>query len=217
MLPEYVTMLAATDTSVTKNNPGNTDPGMPPPGSDDDATELETLSSYARFDRGDALGEIMAQKDEFLSEFMSLLVATPVSHPQTLRLVHYLNLVAAYTAMYWKSHYARLRPSHVMPRLRPPAQVPGHASYPSGHAAQSGLIAAVLGTDIVPTRNTDLNGLAARIALNRELGGFHYPSDTKAGMRLASRIRTQLNTLSGTSAYKTLLGKAKDEWKDLWP
>jgi hypothetical protein len=133
----------------------------------------------------------MAQKDEFVSEFMGLLAATPVSHPNTFRFMHLMNLLAAFTAMHWKGEYKRLRPSQRLPMLRPPTQVPGHSSYPSGHATQASLIAR--GTArIIPATATNLMGLAARIGHNRELAGLHYPSDTKAGESLAEKIFTMI-------------------------
>ena len=152
-----------------------------------EAKELDRLVEYAEFDRDDALPEIIAQKDEFISYFMGLLSATPASHPQTYRLMHLLNLIAAFTAMYWKSRYRRLRPSQIRTKLLPPMQVPGHASYPSGHATQGHLIAYGMRL-VVPAPNANLIGLAERIARNRELAGLHYPSDTDGGVRLATKI-----------------------------
>lgn len=195
----------------------STDPGPPSVAAGTD--ELKILSDYARFERGDALGEILAQKDEFISHFMGLLVATPATHPNTYRLMHLMNLIGAFTVMYVKGVHKRMRPSQLLPLLRPPIQVPGHASYPSGHSTQANLIA--LATILVlpanPATTTNLNGLAARIARNRELGGLHYPSDTAGGLALASNIHNLMEADRGSNAplmpgYVAAVSDAVTEW-----
>jgi hypothetical protein len=85
--------------------------------------------------------------------------------------------------MYYKGTFNRPRPSQLCPALAPPIAVPGHASFPSGHATQSMLMALCLidVLPVVPTPNTagnvweeDLKVLAHRIARNREIAGLHY-------------------------------------------
>jgi hypothetical protein len=70
----------------------------------------------------------------------------------------------------------------------PPIEVPGHASYPSGHSTQAHLVALLL-AEVLPGQLLDRNGplqeLADRIARNREVLGLHYPSDSRAGEKLA--------------------------------
>jgi hypothetical protein len=144
----------------------NQSPGAPNPPT---AQEFTTLSDFARFERADAMDEIMAQKDEFVSEFMGLLTITPGTHPNTYRVMHLANLMAAFTVMHFKGIYRRRRPSQQLPLLRPPVQVPGHPPNP-------------------PNMATSLNGLAARIARNREIAGLHFPTDTEAGVTLAANI-----------------------------
>lgn len=181
VLPEYVQL-------PWKNQ----SPGAPAPA----GNELAILANYARFDRADALDEIMSQKDEFVTEFMGLLAITPSSHPNTYRVMHLANLFAAFTVLYFKGVYRRIRPSQRLPLLRPPIQVPGHASYPSGHATQAHLVAfctttvlpAAMVANSPPSLKTSLVGLADRIARNREIAGLHYPSDTAGGVALATNI-----------------------------
>ena len=50
--------------------------------------EIDDLRTLARLERTDAMGEIIAQKDEFVSYFMGLLHATPHSHPHTYRVLY---------------------------------------------------------------------------------------------------------------------------------
>src|SRR5262249_11420905 len=89
----------------------------------------------------------------------------------------------------------RPRPSQLSPALMPPIEVPGHASYPSGHATEAYLISKCLATvmpaaastpyDPADADSTALQRLAQRTARNREVLGLHYPSDSQAGKVLA--------------------------------
>src|SRR5262249_44046104 len=148
-------------------------------------SELDDLVTAATNERADALGEIMAQSDEFLSYFMGLLGVTPTSHPRTCRLLYIASLTGLFVVMYFKNMYQRPRPSLLCPGLLPPIQVPGHASYPSGHSTQAHLIAEcvklVLPSSVKPALSYDLDQLAQRIARNREIAGLHYKSDSDAG------------------------------------
>ena len=69
-------------------------------------------------------------------------------------------------------------------------EVPGHASYPSGHSTESHLIANLLSVVIGPENRAyeQLRPLADRIAINREVMGLHYRSDSEAGRRLAFNL-----------------------------
>ncbi len=159
--------------------------------------EINTLLDMARFERADALGEILAQKDEFVSYFMGLMMASPGSRPKTYRVLHMANLFAAFTVMYFKAQFKRQRPSQLCPVLLPPVPVPGHASYPSGHSTQGHLIAhcagLVLPGAVQAVLQTNLGALADRIARNREIAGLHYPTDSAAGVTLAAGIAALLD------------------------
>ncbi|HST75285.1 MAG TPA: phosphatase PAP2 family protein [Acetobacteraceae bacterium] len=211
--------------------------GVAPPKWDDNKTpgELDDLATAAQDERPDALGEILAQADEFISYFLELLTITPTSHPATVRLLNIANLIALFSVMYCKGTFKRPRPSQLCPALAPPIPVPGHSSFPSGHATQSMLMAFCL-IDVLPVVprgglhpaanlwEQDLTVLAHRIARNREIAGLHYPSDSDAGRKLAENIHTQLGTLPNIAIpipptlpdplpyYKYALAKAKEEW-----
>jgi len=111
----------------------------------------------------------------------------------------------------------RPRPSHVCPALLPPIQVPGHASYPSGHATQAHLIAKCVqlvlpaAAAMTAPLTADLDALAARIARNREIAGLHYPSDSAAGLVLATGIVPLLNS-AAVPPFTTALTAAQGEW-----
>jgi hypothetical protein len=187
--------------------------------------EINKLVKLAEFERADALAEIIAQNDEFLSYFMGLLGATPDSHPQTHRLLHMANLFATFTAMHYKDKFNRQRPSEIYPMLLPPFVVPGHASYPSGHATQAHLMA-LCSWDLLPEQTLwqkdrrakmkeKLEALATRIAYNREIAGVHYSSDSEAGKALAQEIHKAILTknLNQLDHYKNTLNNARKEWE----
>ncbi len=101
----------------------------------------------------------------------------------------------------------------------PPVDIPGHASYPSGHATESYLLAGIL-AEVMPAEaskrtnandpdSTPLRRLAERVARNREVLGLHYPSDSKAGKYLADQSRP---LLLQCDSVKALVLDAYAEW-----
>lgn len=183
--------------------------------------EIGLLQEMARFERADALGEILAQQNEFISYFMAIMGATTVGHPNTYRLAHFANLVGTFMAMHFKSKHLRERPSMLAPSLLPPTQVPGHPAYPSGHATQAHLIAKcfqlLLPISHRPVKERTLIGLALRIARNREIAGLHYPSDTQAGIDLANQTFVKMEedralTNPRMPLYKQLIVDAQAEF-----
>ena len=97
----------------------------------------------------------------------------------------------------------------------PPIQVPGHSSFPSGHATQAHLIAEcaklVLSTPVKAALSADLDALAGRIARNREIAGLHYRSDSTAGSNLAVAILGILNSVA-MPTFTTAVTAAQAEW-----
>ena len=188
--------------------------------------ELDILVQYARNERSDALGEIVSQSDSFIGYFLDLLTANG-GYPATVKVMTAASFVASFVAMYYKGKYERPRPTQLCPALMPPIPVPGHASFPSGHSTQAHLIALCMSEVLVDVTgqaalSNDLRALADRIARNREIGGFHYPTDTQAGVNLAESIHPLLlqNTfpvdpetnLQPPTWFQTLVTAAKQEW-----
>jgi hypothetical protein len=185
--------------------------------------EIEALKTMVLDERPDALGEILGQDKEFMRYFLAVMGATSNTHPATFLVLNAANMVATMAVMYFKSTFDRVRPSQLVPALLPPVLVPGHASYPSGHSTQAHLFArcatAILqatpgqGISLVLTR------LADRIARNREIAGLHYPSDTAAGVSLASSLFSILTDesvmphLTGQpSTFAVAMTAAQAEW-----
>jgi membrane-associated phospholipid phosphatase len=120
--------------------------------------------------------------------------------------------------MHYKSVYQRARPSQLWPDLMPPIDVPGHASFPSGHATESWMVALTLQRIIlstVPVVVPDVvdvtERLAQRIGRNREVLGLHYPSDSAGGKLLAQNVFGLFNTCP---TVLQLYAGAKTEWED---
>lgn len=90
-----------------------------------------------------------------------------------------LDLDEAVTNM--KERWERPRPFVAYPaQAEPCIKKAGGYSYPSGHSTFSRVFANVL-TDIVPERKAEFFAKADEIALDRVIGGVHYPTDIAAG------------------------------------
>jgi membrane-associated phospholipid phosphatase len=96
--------------------------------------------------------------------------------------------------------------------------VPGHASFPSGHATQAFLMALFIEQALTVTLKAyapivarELKVLAVRIARNREIAGLHYPTDSDAGRQLAQSL---LNTLTAAAppGFTAAIAAAGAEW-----
>ena len=191
------------------------------------AVELQNMIRAAEDERADALGEILAQHasyTDFMAYFVLLLKITPRTHPKTFLLMHVAGIVGILVAMYFKQNPGggrppRARASQICPALMPPVAVPGHPSFPSGHATQSMLMALCL-SEATKNRKDDngndrvwaplLQGLSRRIARNREIAGLHFESDSTAGFELA---RQTFAMLLGVQSFKDALDYAiNNEW-----
>ena len=107
-----------------------------------------------------------------------------------------------------KQRFDRVRPTVLDTKLGHLFPVPDHPAYPSGHSTQAFTIAYLL-RELDPENADSYLAAALRIARNREIAGFHYPSDTDAG-RLAARQFVDL--LLAHAEFKVLLEAARDEW-----
>lgn len=175
--------------------------------------EIEDMLLAAETERADALGEIFTQSGTFVPDFTGLLDIRPGSFLKTLQLVEVTVFLGGFVAQHFKWINQRRRPSHVCPALKPPIPVPGHASYPSGHATQAFLVAGALREAFEGCAQKGampaVNALAERIARNREIAGVHYRSDSEAGRRLAKDLMKVLRTVP---SYQSLIDDASREW-----
>jgi hypothetical protein len=152
--------------------------------------ELDMLVSLMEY-RDGVMSEAIAQATNIISYFQGLVGFTDASHPETTNLCIIALNLGQFAVMLYKQKFDRPRPSQLRPALMPEMEVPGHASYPSGHSTEAHLIAHVLEMVLDPShpaRNL-LHPLADRIAINREVMGLHYRSDSEAGKQLAKEIK----------------------------
>ena len=89
--------------------------------------------------------------------------------------------------MHYKAKFDRARPRQYSNKVVPSISPPGHPAYPSGHSTDSYTLALLL-AEIWPEKKTQLLSIAFQIAMNREIAGVHYRSDTAAGYLLAQQL-----------------------------
>jgi membrane-associated phospholipid phosphatase len=175
------------------------------------AEEERVMIELIEFRNG-VMDEVVSQMTTFDAYFQGALAYTHATHPNTDYLVQGAMQVAGFVAMYYKNLFQRARPWQLWPQLMPPIQVPGHASFPSGHSTQSHTIAKVLqavAAGAVPAVVDITERLAQRIARGRELLGLHYPSDTVAGHLLSSEIAA---TYLACPTVARMVTAAQNEW-----
>ena len=76
-----------------------------------------------------------------------MLAFSKASHPSTYALVQGALRVAQFQVVFYKNKFQRPRPSQLSPNLMPPIEVPGHASFPSGHSTEAYTLAYCLSED----------------------------------------------------------------------
>jgi hypothetical protein len=117
--------------------------------------ELGDLVKLVEY-RQEVLGEALAQANDVVGYWSGLLMFSRYSHPWTFRLARIAIVVGEFVVMKLKRDYQRARPSQLSPALMPPIPVPGHASYPSGHATQAYLLSALMAQVMPSNVNTPL-------------------------------------------------------------
>ena len=158
--------------------------------------------------RPSALAEIFAQNQYFQPYFVNQLGISSASHPSTYLMLKMAARIGELVMVFLKAQWNAVRPSQIYPRLFPPIAVAPHASYPSGHSLVGHMMAATA-TAIVPQMGLAPGELATRIAVNREIAGLHFPSDTSAGADAAAQAFKLFQTIPW---YQQALTAAKAEW-----
>jgi len=195
-------------------------PGGAVSGNDDSIDDLRIL---AVTERPEAMGEIVNQHQNQQLCFMQLLTMTAKSHRATFFMMKLAARVGEVVMMRLKRQFNRPRPSQYYPTLYPPLPVPGHSSYPAGHALIARLTANVLIEVTTPTAGTSpyensLLKLADEIGLNRVIAGFHFRSDIAAGNQAGDLIHEFLSKMPNPNpappmfSYATAIAAAQAEW-----
>ena len=111
---------------------------------------------------------------------------------------------------YFKNFYNRNRPAEVLPSLNTlPSVTNKTRSYPSGHAAQSVIIARYVAGK-VPKLEKELMKAAYECGYGRVLAGFHYVSDYEVGNLLGEKMYVLMNKMD----YGQEMNEGKVSFKD---
>jgi hypothetical protein len=184
---------------------------------------IDELLELAVTERPEALGEILNQHQNQQLCFLQLLMINHNSHPKTYFAMKLAARVGEVVMMRLKRQFNRPRPTQYCATLYPPVPVPGHASYPAGHALIAHLTARVL-IEVTTKGGSSpyedaLTLLAKRIGRNRVIAGLHFLSDIEAGAEAAGKTHDFLKGMGGPAnpaspvfTYKSVIDAAKKEW-----
>jgi hypothetical protein len=184
---------------------------VPPPTNPVTPAMINRLLLLAVTERPEALGEIVQQHQNFQLCWMQLLNMGAASHPKTFLLMKLAARVGEFVMITLKhdlQNRYQPRPSQVCPTLYPPVPVPGHSSYPAGHAIIAYLTSACL-AELLPAYAQALDKLAERCTFNRMIAGLHYEEDNTVGAQIGRDLH-QFIKQCGT--YTATFNAADNEW-----
>lgn len=193
---------------------------LPPPTYPVTPKMIDEVLVLAVAERPEALGEIVEEDQNFQLRWLQLLNMSATSYPHTFLLMKLMARVGEFTMVKLKLQYSNMagaapppywyqpRPSQVCPTLYPPVTVPGHPSYPAGHALIGTLTSECL-ADLLPQYKEPLRALAARVAMNRVIAGLHYREDIDAGAKAAVALKP---FLIACPFYAATFALAQAEW-----
>lgn len=181
----------------------------PPPGPEGTRSELDRmqlLSAGLRDERTRSRILLEAEADPRELLFSAGLIPDPASAQALWGLLDLAGSEARYFALREKRKFSRLRPGTLRPELGATIPDPPHPAYPSGHAAQIHTLAGLLAR-MRPDCEGAYRLFAAGVALRREIAGVHFPSDTRAGERLAASLLPHLLSHPDISDQLTRAGQ----------
>jgi membrane-associated phospholipid phosphatase len=137
--------------------------------------------------------EIVAQRDGATAFLASIAYLAPDRARWTLELLSSVFRLAQFIEFRLKHALACRRPIEYSPQIQPMILTPEHGSLPSGHSTESFAMAMVL-IELLraspnPAYNWEMYAVqllrqAARVAINRQVAGVHFPVDSAAGALL---------------------------------
>ena len=160
-------------------------PQIPPPPPDSflDVQRLHLMTGLRTPERVKA---IEAQADDFTPQFWAVAERDPAQYPAVAKQVGAMQQSVGMYVQDLKARINRTRANEVDPKLSTVVPVPWHKAYPSGHATQAFMTAFVMG-EALPEKADAFMHLAAEVALNREVGGLHYATDSEVGYMIAQQ------------------------------
>lgn len=142
-----------------------------------------TRTAYAA--ASSVVDAMVAQDTQIDSFFLRSTGLTLSSAPATYNLARAVSVLANLACQRFKHAFAVARPGELDPSIVPLLTVPGHASFPGGHATMAGAMESLLLA--IWAGHADaakLAQLAESIAENRVRAGLHYQIDSTAGLQL---------------------------------
>ena len=176
----------------------------PYPDDEETAEEIDDLIELKRKDK-DSAALFKKHDNNFSQHFYNYVKehGLPLSKEEEKSLREIVS-EAANLVLELKFHYNRPRPFQEAKRLgkkdfkREPSETAKTPSYPSGHTAQSRMLAKILG-NLFPEHQTAFLDISIDCSLSREHGGVHFKSDndfgTQVGDALYDLIRPDLSSL----------------------
>ncbi len=187
----------------------------PPPANDSAATreELDELLKWQSERTPDQVAFAKADANIAVFRFADVLgpMFTETSLPMTARFFRDATINVETLINSAKSYYHRTRPYILDTRIQPALDRPDNDAYPSGHST-AGHFFAILLADMVPERAADLYARGESFALNRVIGGVHYPTDLEAGKLSATLIAEKMFT---SYEFRKDFSRARDELRQM--
>ncbi|MBS1943309.1 MAG: phosphatase PAP2 family protein [Bacteroidetes bacterium] len=162
------------------------EPQIPPPPKDYllDVQRLQVMSGLRT---KAAVAAIKEEADDPTFKFWTLAGIKPKDHPALDAAVKSAQSAAGVIVLDLKAKFNRTRANVIDPSLTTVVSVPWHKAYPSGHSTQM-FITALVFSEAMPAKAQAFQKLAASVAINREIAGLHYSTDTDAGYVLAQQV-----------------------------
>jgi len=154
--------------------------------------QTNLVAAYADL-RADRASEILAQMDGMAAFLASITYLGPTRAKWTGELLDAVFRLAQFVEFRFKHALACRRPNEYSAQIQPIIPTPEHGSLPSGHATESFALADVLMHLLKASPNPvyhqdgyccQLLRQAARVAINRQVAGVHFPVDSAAGALL---------------------------------
>lgn len=182
-------------------------PAPPAPGSAEDKADLAAVLQWQKVRTEAQCAEARAQADESFSSLFG--GVSPFPKPLPAEVSAFFKRVGADVgdaARNIKKTYERDRPFVTYPEVEPCLGRVQGLSYPSGHAAAARVYMRVL-SGFLPRQGAIFARAADQAALNRVIGGAHYPSDVEAGKKLGDLLFRELQRNQAFAADMNALSK----------
>jgi acid phosphatase (class A) len=186
-------------------------PAPPPPGSAEDAAEMETLLRAQRSRTDAEVARATSESKLSPAAFQSVLGKgfTAKNLPALFALLDDAEADAKPLVTKAKEHFGRLRPQGADSRVHALKKKDDGPSYPSGHSTAATLWMYIL-CQIAPDKQEALLTRSQEIGWDRVIAGAHYPSDVYGGRVLGKALARAMRADAG---YQARLAKAKAEYQ----